>query len=101
MSRQRDGPGDLGPQRRLISVGLPVAGLEAGALSGLEHLAGQLVAVGGLGLDQVRRLDLSGRVHAPASISRSRAGSVFGEVQLSISASTSASTSGVICSGSG
>jgi hypothetical protein len=53
----RDRLGDLSPPRRLVSIGLPVAGFEASSLSGLEHLAGQSVAVGGLGLGQLRRLD--------------------------------------------
>src|SRR5580704_9121395 len=87
------GAGDLGPAPGHVRFGVTAACL--------VHLAGQLVAVGGLGLGQLCCLDRFLRVHAPASSSISAAGSACGEVQLSMSASTRASISGPYFTGSG
>jgi hypothetical protein len=96
----RDRPGDLGPGRRLVGVGLAVAGLKASSMSGLVHLTGQLQAVPGfrlgvLGLADGRSYRVD--VHAPASISRSAA---FCRVHPAMSWSTTWTNSGVM-SGSG
>src|SRR5580704_17162430 len=61
------GAGDLVPAPGHVRFGVTAACL--------VHLAGQLVAVGGLGLGQLRCLDRVLRVHAPASSSISEAGS--------------------------